>query len=180
MRSAPPTKEPQMKRTMLPLLAVLVVALSTLFGVSASASASTGPCGTLALSSTSYTHVVWIWMENHSYQEIVGSPEASYINTIAGQCGLATNYHNVDHPSLPNYIAGTSGLPFTDLKRFEPDCNPSHKCSTGAESIFGQVSSWKAYEESMPNDCARKNAGEYAVRHNPPPYYTTLKECEVK
>src|ERR1700757_4635591 len=97
-----------MKRTMPPFLAALVVAVSALFGASASASASSGPCGTRALTSTNYTHVVWIWMENHSYQEIVGSPEAPYINTVAGQCGLATNYHNISHPSLPNYVAGTS------------------------------------------------------------------------
>jgi acid phosphatase len=119
-------------------------------------------------------------MENHSYETIIGSPEAPYINSVARECGLATNYHNVDHPSLPNYIGGTSGLPFGELKRFTPDCNPTHKCSTSVESIFAQVPSWKAYEESMPSNCARKNAGEYAVRHNPPPYYTTLSECAAK
>src|SRR6202035_4095598 len=63
------------------------------------------PCGKLPLSSTAYKHVVWIWMENHSYEEIIGSAEAPYINSLAAQCGLATNYHNVSHPSLPNYIA---------------------------------------------------------------------------
>jgi phospholipase C len=132
------------------------------------------------LPSTKYTHVVWIWMENHSYGEIVGSPEAPYINGLAGECGLATNYHNVSHPSLPNYIAGTSALPLGELKRFTSDCNPSRKCSTAAQSIFGQIPSWKAYEESMPSNCARRNSGEYAVRHNPPPYYTQLGECEAK
>jgi phospholipase C len=119
-------------------------------------------------------------MENHSYGEIVGSPEAPYINGLAGECGLATNYHNVSHPSLPNYIAGTSGLPLGELKRFTSDCNPSRKCSSAAQSIFSQIPSWKAYEESMPANCASRNSGEYAVRHNPPPYYTQLKECEAK
>lgn len=163
---------------MLVALAVCITAGSSA-GVVASASAAS-PCGTLALSSTKYTHVVWIWMENHSYTEIMGSPEAPYINSLAGECGLATNYHNVSHPSLPNYIAGTSGLPYGELKPFKSDCNPSHKCSTAAESIFGQIPSWKAYEESMPTNCDKSNSGEYAVRHNPPPYYTKLKECEVK
>jgi hypothetical protein len=160
------------------LLAAAIAAIGA--GGATSASAATGPCGTLPLASTHYTHVIWVWMENHSYETIIGSPEAPYINTLAGECGLATNYHNVDHPSLPNYIAGTSGLPFGELKRFESDCNPSHKCSTSAPSIFSQVPSWRAYEESMPTNCDRKNAGEYAVRHNPPPYYTTLAECATK
>jgi phospholipase C len=116
-------------------------------------------------------------MENHSYNSIIGSTTgAPYINTLASQCGLATNYHNVDHPSLPNYLAATSGLSFGALGPFTSDCNPSKKCSTSAASIFSQVS-WKAYEESMPSNCAKKNSGEYAVRHNPPPYYTTLAGC---
>jgi hypothetical protein len=160
------------------LLAAVIGALGA--GGVTPAGAATGPCGTLPLSSTHYTHVIWVWMENHSYETIVGSPEAPYINTLAGECGLATNYHNVDHPSLPNYVGGTSGLSFEQLSRFTPDCNPSHKCSTSAPSIFSQVPSWKAYEESMPTNCDRKNAGEYAVRHNPPPYYTTLAECATK
>jgi hypothetical protein len=160
------------------LLAVAIAALGA--GGATPAGAATGPCGTLPLSSTHYTHVIWVWMENHSYETIIGSPEAPYINTLAGECGLATNYHNVDHPSLPNYVGGTSGLSFEALSRFTSDCNPSHKCSTSAPSIFSQVPSWKAYEESMPTNCDHRNAGEYAVRHNPPPYYTTLAECATK
>src|SRR5262249_3703142 len=94
-------------------------------------------------------------------------------------CGLATNYHNISHPSLPNYVAATSGLSLANIQVFTNDCSPSKKCSTSAQSIFGQVSTWKAYEESMPSNCARKNNGEYAVRHNPPPYFTTLAGCAM-
>jgi phosphatidylinositol-3-phosphatase len=135
------------------------------------------PCGKLPLASTSYSHVIWIWMENHSYDEIIGSAEAPYINSLAAQCGLATNYHSISHPSLPNYIAATSGLPLAGLARFRSDCNPAPGCSTAAPSIFGQLGSWKAYEESMPGRCDRSNAGDYAVRHDPPPYYTALSAC---
>jgi hypothetical protein len=127
-----------------------------------------------------YTHVIWILMENHSYGDIIGNTaQAPYINALAGQCGLATNYHNVSHPSLPNYIALTSGLSGRQLKPFDPDCSPSKKCSTPAPSIFGQGETWKAYEESMPSNCAPANSGEYAVRHNPPPYYATLTGCST-
>jgi phospholipase C len=118
-------------------------------------------------------------MENNSYSSIIGNSQAPYINSLAGQCGLATNYHNISHPSLPNYIAGTSGLSLTALKPFNSDCNPSRKCSTSAASIFGQGETWKAYEESMPSNCDKSNSGEYAVRHNPPPYYTSLTTCST-
>jgi phosphatidylinositol-3-phosphatase len=135
------------------------------------------PCGTTAVSSTGYTHVIWIWMENHSASAIIGSPQAPYINGLATSCGLATNYHNISHPSLPNYVAATSGLPLSGIQQFTSDCNPSASCSTSAPSLFGQGERWKAYEDSMPTNCARSNAGPYAVRHNPPPYYTSLQGC---
>jgi hypothetical protein len=158
---------------MLTALVTVVVASSG----SVAGTAASGPCGTASVSSVHYTHVIWIWMENHSYGDIIGSPDASYINTLAGECGLATNYHNISHPSLPNYIAATSGLGLADVKKFKSDCNPSKHCSTSAPSIFGQLDSWKAYEESMTANCEGSNDGEYAVRHNPPPYYTSLTTC---
>jgi hypothetical protein len=160
------------------VVAGVVVPLSGWTGPIASASGS--PCGTLSLSSTHYQHVIWVWMENHSSSTVIGSSDAPYINSLAGSCGLATNYHNISHPSLPNYIAATSGLSLNSLGVFSSDCNPSHKCSTSATSIFGQGETWRAYEESMPSDCAKRNAGEYAVRHNPGPYYRGLAFCKPR
>jgi phospholipase C len=116
-------------------------------------------------------------MENHSYGDIIGAPQAPYINSLASECGLATNYHNISHPSLPNYIAATSGLSLAEVKKFKSDCSPSKHCSTDAASIFGQAVGWRAYEESMATNCEPTNDGMYAVRHNPPPYYTSLGGC---
>jgi phosphatidylinositol-3-phosphatase len=138
-----------------------------------------GPCGTTPVGSTSYTHVIWIWMENHSYPTIIGSPQAPYINKLASSCGLATNYHNITHLSLPNYIGATSGLSVLDLQKFAFDCAPSSICSTSSPSVFGQGESWKAYEDSMPANCNPSDFRNYAVRHNPPVYYTTLAGCST-
>ena len=134
------------------------------------------PCGTLAKPG-SYKHIIWIFMENHSYPNIIGSSQAAYINTVAKECGSATNYHNITHPSLPNYIAATSGLPLSSIRAFLPDCSPAAGCNIAAKSIFGQVKTWKSYEENMPSNCARTNAGNYAVRHNPATYFTALHNC---
>src|SRR5215470_6543506 len=137
-----------------------------------------GPCGKAAAPPT-YRHVIWIWMENHSYGDIVGNrTQAPYLNALASECGLATNYHNVSHPSLPNYLAATSGRGRGGLPALSwLDCSPSVVCHTSAASIFGQGETWKAYQESMPSACAGSNSGEYAVRHNPPPYYEKLSGC---
>ena len=171
-----------MRRTFL-LTAALALAVcgapATLAASSSPAAAATGPCGSLA-APPAYSHVIWIMMENHSFGDIIGNTsQAPYLNSLAAECGLATNYHNLSHPSLPNYIGMTSGLSGRALKPFDPDCSPSKKCSTSAPSIFGQGETWKAYDESMPANCAPANSGEYAVRHNPPPYYTTLSGCST-
>jgi phospholipase C len=170
-----------MRNRILALAAAVTLAIAGAAGAAGSAqpaAAATGPCGTLSTPPT-YTHVIWIWMENHSYSDIIGSSQAPYINSLASECGLATNYHNISHPSLPNYVGATSGLAVGSLKNFDTDCNPSNKCSTSAASIFGQGESWKAYEESMPSNCDKSSSGEYAVRHNPPPYFTSLSGCST-
>jgi phosphatidylinositol-3-phosphatase len=118
--------------------------------------------------------VIWVWLENHSYRAIIGSPHAPYLNSLAARCGLATNYHNISHPSLPNYLAATSGLGYGALPA--SDCAP-RACGTSARSIFGQGETWRAYQQSMPSACYRLSTGEYAVRHNPPPYYRRLRHC---
>jgi len=171
------------KKAIVILVSALVVAGVTLpltAGTGSSASASGGPCVSMPLSSTNYQHVIWVWMENFSYSDVINSSQAPYINGLANSCGLATNYHNISHPSLPNYMAATSGLALGSLGAFSNDCNPSRRCSTTSTSIFGQGESWKAYEESMGKDCAHGNSGGYAVRHNPPPYYRGLAFCKPR
>ena len=174
-----------MRSRLVVLAATASLALGVAVGAVTAAAASpasairpqaSGPCGTVS-HAPHFTHVIWVWMENHSYNTIIGSSQAPYINSLASECGLATNYHNITHPSLPNYVAATSGLGYTGIQQFTPDCDPSTSCDTSAPSIFGQGETWKAYEESMPSNCFRSDSGEYAVRHNPPPYYTSLKTC---
>jgi uncharacterized protein (TIGR01777 family) len=145
------------------------------------AAATSGPCGT-ATAPHAYRHVIWIWMENHSLSGIIGNKsQAPYLNSIAAKCGLAANYHVTTHPSLPNYLSATSGLAQAHLPILSfTDCSPSVICRTSARSIFGQGETWKAYLDSMPSNCAKSNSGEYAVRHNPPAYYTSLSGCATR
>lgn len=113
-------------------------------------------------------------MENKSYGSVIGSGSAPYENTLAGQCGLATNYHGVSHPSLPNYLAATGGSTFGVSDDSGPLSHP-----IGAASIFGQLQqvglSWRSYEESMPQNCDPAGGGRYAVKHNPAAYYTAIR-----
>lgn len=161
------------------LLLAACAAVAAILAGTASGRHHVSLCGTGA-SGTAVHHVVWIWMENHSYSQIVGPPGSSayasspYVNgALVPTCGLATNYHNVTHPSLPNYLAATSGSTWG----LTNDCSPS-SCPQSAVSIFEQVKSsrhsWRGYDESMPPTCDRSSTSLYAARHNPAVYYTRI------
>jgi phosphatidylinositol-3-phosphatase len=136
---------------------------------------SPGPCGQRGETPTRYEHVIWIVFENQDYGSVIGSSDAPYTNTIAAQCGLATNFFAEAHPSLPNYIAMTSG----STQGITDDDDPaSHPLSV--PSIFSQLGpDWRSLEESMPSNCLASNSGEYAVRHNPSAYYTNI-DCAAQ
>ena len=120
--------------------------------------------------SAHYDHVVWIVLENQGYS-VVGSPDAPFLNSLASTCGLATRSFAVTHPSLPNYIALTSGSTLGVSDDGEPAAHP-----LSAPSIFSQLgSAWRSLEESMPSACDRVTSGVYAARHNPAVYYVPLR-----
>ena len=121
-----------------------------------------------------YRHVIWIFMENKSADAVVGSLAGrTPTPSLSTGCGLATNYHSITHPSLPNYLAATSG----NTHGIASDCQPS-RCSQPGPSLFGQLDSahksWRSYVESMPEACSTQNASPYAAKHNPAVYYTRL------
>ena len=136
-----------------------------------------GPCGTTSTPPATYQHVVWIVMENKTYSQIIGSSNAPYINKLADQCGVATSFYAETHPSLPNYIAMTSG----STQGITDDNDPSSHPLT-APSIFSQLNTgWRSLEESMPSNCYLSNSGQYAVRHNPAAYFTNIRtQCAAQ
>ncbi len=128
------------------------------------------PCATTT--SAHYTHVVWILLENEGYG-VIGSSSAPYLNSLSDHCGLATNDFATSHPSLPNYIALTSGSAQGIVDDNEPSSHPLR-----VPSIFSQLkANWRTYAESMPTACDRVTSGTYAARHNPAVYYTNLANC---
>lgn len=123
---------------------------------------------------TTYSHVVVVFMENKSFNQIIGSASAPYLNSLARACGLATDYRGVTYPSLPNYLAATSGSTYGINNDNLPSAN-----STRAASIFSQTgTSWQSLSESMPTNCDHSNAYPYMAKHNPAPYYASVAaEC---
>ena len=118
-----------------------------------------------------------IWEENHSQKDVIGSSDAPTFTSVAKSCASAANYQALTHPSLPNYLAMTSGVSYA-RSPFNGDCSPGGSCTAAAPSVFAQQQqagkTWKSYAESMPSPCSPANSGSYAVRHNPAAYYPAL------
>ncbi len=147
---------------------------------SASASAPTpsAPC-TGSTAPAHYQHVIVIVEENKAYDQVMG--HAPYQTAVAKKCGYAANMHAETYPSLPNYLAMTSGaVPGPVAGR---DCQPSGTCMATAPSIFAQTAgSWRVYAESMPANCSRQNTpdGLYVPRHTAAPYFSDLAAACLK
>jgi hypothetical protein len=132
-------------------------------------------CGS-RVGSPATSKVMVIYEENHSRSEIIGSSSAPNINAYADECGQASNYQAVAHPSLPNYMSSTSGVSYASSP-WTSDCNPGGSCLTGNDNIFNQVGgSWRGYAESMSGNCSNSGPA-YASKHNPAEYYTDLSDC---
>src|SRR5215471_2143055 len=108
-------------------------------------------------------HVFVIVMENRSYGQALAG---QYTARLAHDYAVATNYHGVSHPSLPNYLAMTSGSTWgiTD--------DGFHQLPAGGlgKQLTDAGVSWRAYMEGMNNGCFRSGY-PYALKHNPFAYY---------
>ncbi|HET9050663.1 MAG TPA: alkaline phosphatase family protein [Candidatus Dormibacteraeota bacterium] len=77
-------------------------------------------------------HIFYIMMENHGFSQIMGNTaDAPYINQLAAANGLATGFHGVTHPSLPNYLAMLSG----DDQGIYDDCKAGSSITCAPEEF---------------------------------------------
>lgn len=132
-------------------------------GASVAARAHDPMCNFAAQPPAVYKHVIWIWFENTDEQDVVSQSNAeTFTSNVIDRCALATNYHNITHPSLPNYIAATSGAVQGDAAT--TDCDPA-ACPQSQQSIFDQVhaagAQWRQYIQTPQPPCGRGTAAFY-------------------
>ncbi|MBV9573644.1 MAG: hypothetical protein JOY93_06285 [Acidobacteriales bacterium] len=92
-----------------------------------------------------FEHVLIVVLENQAYVSAIKDP---YLKQLAEEGVEFTNFHGVEHPSYPNYLAmisgstcGMHGLLGDDQKTFPDDSQ--HK-------TIGDGLDWKNYAESYP------------------------------
>jgi hypothetical protein len=144
------------RRCLLPLLLVLA-------GLNATAATATPP---------KPSHVAVVVLENREDTEVLGNPEAPYLNHLAERGTVAANYFAIAHPSLPNYLAMLGGSTFAITR----NCVD---CTIAGPNLATQLSragiSWRAYMGGMPYPCyTGAEYGGYVKRHNPFMYFPSL------
>jgi len=104
-------------------------------------------------------------MENHTYGEVIGSPQAPYLNQLARQGALFTDSRGVTHPSEPNYLALFSG---STQGVTDDSCPHRFSAANLGSELIAAGKSFAGYSEDLPATgsvvCA---SGEYARRHVP-------------
>ena len=97
-------------------------------------------------------HVFLIYMENKGVGDIIGSPNAPYINSLVNAYGYAQDYYALTHPSDPNY------WPILGGSDFGLNYNCASQCFNEPNLISANPNlTWAAYQQggggySTPND----------------------------
>ncbi len=111
------------------------------------------------------SHVIVVMEENHGYSQIIGSPEAPYINSLASQGALFTNSSAIAHPSQPNYLAIFSG---STQGITDDSCPHTFSVQDLESELLSKSDTFKGYSEGLPavgsEICV---SGLYARKHVP-------------
>lgn len=120
-------------------------------------------------------HIVVIVFENKEADAIMAPhSSAPYFRSLARASVTLTRLFAIGHPSLPNYLALTSG----STHGVTSDCST---CLVDDMNLVDQLErtsiSWKAYMESIPKACSTVPLhGRYALKHDPFLYYTDVRD----
>lgn len=109
--------------------------------------------------------------ENHSYEQVIGNSAMPYLNSLAQQGALATQYYAMMHPSLPNYFALTTSGTWATDDNFPGPLSADNL----AREITAAGKTWKSYAEDLPSPgYLGTTVGNYIKHHNPFAYFTDV------
>jgi len=119
-------------------------------------------------------HVVVVIEENRSFKTMYGDADVPYLNSLASQGALLTQYYAIMHPSEPNYVALFSG----DPQGVQDDsCPHSYDKPNLAQALAAKQLRFAIYAENMPSvgftGCASDDK-LYRRKHNPIPDFPAV------
>ena len=113
--------------------------------------------------SARFGHVFVVTEENTDYASVIGSSAMPYLNQLAQQYGLATQYYANTHPSIGNYFMLATGQIITN--------DDSYSTVVTVDNVVRELvaagKTWKSYAEDLPSvGYTGPSTGNYARKHN--------------
>ncbi|HEY6348570.1 MAG TPA: alkaline phosphatase family protein [Candidatus Angelobacter sp.] len=119
----------------------------------------------------SSAHVVVVLEENHGYSSVIGNSAMPYLNSLASQNALATQYFANTHPSIGNYFMLTTGQIITNDDGFSGTVNTDNI----VRHLLTAGKTWKSYAEGLPSvGYTGGDSGAYLRHHNPFSYFSDV------
>jgi acid phosphatase len=109
--------------------------------------------------------------ENHSFSEVIGNSAMPYLNELATQHSLGTQYFADAHPSIPNYFMLTVGQPETLNNAFTGTVSDDNI----VRELVKANKTWRSYAESLPSvGYTGGDVYPYFKHHNPFVYFSDV------
>ena len=118
-----------------------------------------------------FGHVFLLLEENHSYSSVIGSSSMPYLNSLAQQYGLASQYFANTHPSIGNYLMLTTGQIITNTDYYSGTISADNL----VRHLLTAGKTWKSYAENLPKvGYTGGDSGNYMQHHNPFTYFADV------
>src|SRR2546429_3516738 len=110
----------------------------------------------------SFNHVFIVVEENTDYASVIGSSSMPYLNGLAQQYGLATQYYADTHPSIGNYFMMTVGKIITNDDNYSSVVTDDNV----VRRLLAAGKTWKSDAEDLPPvGYTGGGMGNYARKH---------------
>ncbi|HMD91775.1 MAG TPA: alkaline phosphatase family protein [Trebonia sp.] len=125
-----------------------------------------------------YQHVFLFYFENYDYNQVIGSKQAPYLNSLRRQGALLSQFYAEEHPSDANYLAlaggSAFGVPLTDPE----EENPLYTINARniGDLIDARHETWKAYTQSANGPCDDTVHGYYWNDDQPMLYFADVRD----
>src|SRR4051794_41184862 len=146
------------------LVLTCVVALGLLCACGTQAPPVTdGGSGAPSVPPPRFSHVVIVVEENADYSKVIGNASMPYLNRLAQQYALATQYYANTHPSIGNYFVLAVGDTVTNNDGYSNIVNSDNV----VRELVAAGKTWKSYAEDLPSvGYTGPRHGLYARKHN--------------
>jgi acid phosphatase len=115
--------------------------------------------------------------ENHGYTNVIGNAAMPYLNSLAAQNSLATQYYANTHPSIGNYFMLTAGQIITNNDAFTGVVTADNL----VRHLLTAGKTWKSYAEGLPSvGYLGGDTSTYSRHHNPFTYFSDVVNSSVQ